>query len=459
MAFSTAPSRVYPDWPPRARLEWGGTVGVVGTPTAVLGAGSFGTCLAMLSARDHDVKIWSRREDVAESINRDRRNSRYLSNFELPDRIEATTDLRDALAGRELVIIAVPEPLPARRHDARRAPYVEPGAIVVSAVKGIEFETGLDHARGAGGGPRRGASPPLGRAVGPVLRRRDRPDRQPTVVTLACREEAYRDLGAGNALNCPWFRCYTHQRHHGRRDRRRPQERDRDRRWACRDGHGRPGHNARAALMTRGLAEITRIGVALGAEPETFLGLAGMGDLLLTCTGDLSRNRRVGPGPRPGPQARRDRGGAGRGRGGRSQTTRRRRAGWRSGWASRRRSRARSVCRAGRGRRAPLEAGHAPDDAAAAERAGSDTRSVDAGSARLYRSHLLAPHFASTCFKRTRAQINSHLGRGRNPLESLGSRHFWKPIFDLSWRARVKFRLPHPNDAARPGSPRDLCPN
>ena len=70
------------------------------TPTAVLGAGSFGTCLASLGAREHDVKIWARREDVAESINRDHRNPRYLSEFPLPENLEATTDLRDALSGR-----------------------------------------------------------------------------------------------------------------------------------------------------------------------------------------------------------------------------------------------------------------------------------------------------------------------------------------------------------------------
>jgi len=96
----------------------------------------------MLSAREHDVKIWSRRQDVAESINRDRRNPRYLSQFEIPERIEATCHLRDALAGRELVIIAVPSQS-LREVMLEAGPFIEPGAIVVSAVKGIEFETGL----------------------------------------------------------------------------------------------------------------------------------------------------------------------------------------------------------------------------------------------------------------------------------------------------------------------------
>jgi len=263
----------------------------VSTPTAVLGAGSFGSCLAMLCAREHDVKIWSRRPDVAESINRERRNPRYLSQFEFPERVEATGDLRDALAGRELVIIAVPSH--SLREVMREAgPFIEPGAVVVSAVKGIEFETGLtmngvlEEVLDAEHHPRLVALSGPSFAV-------EIASRQPTVVTLACREEAFA-ISVQATLSCPWFRCYTHSDVIGV-----------ETAGALKnviaiavgmaDGID-SGHNARAALMTRGLAEITRIGVAQGAEPETFLGLSGMGDLLLTCTGDLSRNRRVGLG-------------------------------------------------------------------------------------------------------------------------------------------------------------------
>ena len=261
------------------------------TPTAVLGAGSFGTCLAMLGAREHDVKLWARSEGTVEAINRDRHNPRYLSEFELPERIEATTDLREALAGRELVILAVPShSLRAVMQEA--GPYIEPGAIVVSAVKGIEYETGLtmhgvledvldpEH------------HPRIVALSGPSFAREIARQR-PTVVTLACREEAFA-IAVQATLSCPWFRCYTQTDVIGV-----------ETAGALKnviaiavgmsDG-AEAGLNARAALMTRGLAEITRIGVAQGAEPETFLGLAGMGDLLLTCTGDLSRNRRVGLG-------------------------------------------------------------------------------------------------------------------------------------------------------------------
>lgn len=274
-----------------APVDSGGKVGRVSTPTAVLGAGSFGTCLAMHCAREHDVKIWSRRADVAESINRDRRNPRYLSEYALPDRVEATTDLQDALAGRELVIIAVPS------HSLRdvmtaASPYIEPGAIIVSAVKGIEFETGhtmhkvLEDVLDPDHHPRLVAL--SGPSFAAEIARQ-----KPTVVTVACREEAYA-ISVQATLSNAWFRCYTQTDIVGV-----------ETAGALKnviaiavgmsDGQ-EGGHNARAALMTRGLAEITRIGVAQGAEPETFLGLSGMGDLLLTCTGDLSRNRRVGLG-------------------------------------------------------------------------------------------------------------------------------------------------------------------
>ena len=261
------------------------------TPIAVLGAGSFGTCLAMLSAREHDVKIWSRRADVAEAINRHHRNPSHLQDFELSERIEATSELAEAVAGAELVIMAVPSQS-LREVTEAAAPFIEPGAIIVTAVKGIEYETGLtmhgvleeilgeDHA------------PRIVALSGPSFAR-EIANRQPTVVTLACREETYA-IAVQATLSCPWFRSYTQSDIMGV-----------EIAGALKnviaiaigmsDGLD-SGQNARAALMTRGLAEITRIGVALGAEPATFLGLSGIGDLLLTCTGDLSRNRRVGLG-------------------------------------------------------------------------------------------------------------------------------------------------------------------
>jgi glycerol-3-phosphate dehydrogenase (NAD(P)+) len=245
----------------------------------------------MLSAREHDVKIWSRSEDVAITINREHRNPRYLDDFELPERIEATTDLAEAVAGAELVIVAVPSQS-LREVMTEAGPLIEPGAIIVSAVKGIEYETGLTMHGVLEDVLDEEHHPRIVALSGPSFAR-EIANRQPTVVTLACREEAYA-ISVQATLSCPWFRCYTQSDIMGV-----------EIAGALKnviaiaigmsDGL-ESGHNARAALMTRGLAEITRIGVARGAEPATFLGLAGMGDLLLTCTGDQSRNRRVGLG-------------------------------------------------------------------------------------------------------------------------------------------------------------------
>ncbi len=259
------------------------------TPVAVIGAGSFGTCLALLCSRENDVVLWARSKDIAEAINLDHRNPRYLSESLLPESVRATTDLEEALSGREMVICAVPS------HGVREvmtaaAPHLSPESILVSAVKGIEYETGmtmsqvLEDVLPAGHHPRIvGLSGP---SFAPEIARK-----LPTVVTLACREEAYA-ISVQATLSCPWFRCYSNTDVVGV-----------EIGGALKNviaiaigiGDGQSmGHNSRAALMTRGLAEITRLGVRLGAERSTFLGLSGMGDLLLTCTGNLSRNRRVG---------------------------------------------------------------------------------------------------------------------------------------------------------------------
>ncbi len=259
------------------------------TPVAVLGAGSFGTCLAVLAAREHEVTIWAREPAVAAAIARERRNPRYLSEVELPANLRATSDLGEALEGRELVICAVPSH-GVRTVMAEAAQRIDPDAILVSTVKGIEVESGmlmhqvfedlLDpsfHAR-------------LVVLSGPSFAR-EVAVRQPTAVTLACREEAYA-ISVQTALSCPWFRCYTHDDVVGTEVGGALKNVVAIAVGMC-DGLGR-GLNARAGLMTRGLREITRLGVALGANPLTFQGLSGMGDLILTCTGDLSRNRRVG---------------------------------------------------------------------------------------------------------------------------------------------------------------------
>ena len=258
-------------------------------PIAVLGAGSFGTCLALLCAREHDVMLWSRSPGLADAINREGRNPKYLSHVQIPERVRATADLREALADRELVIFAVPS------HGVwdvirRAAQHVPRGAIVVSTVKGIELgswmrvDQMLEQELPAEHHPR------LTYLSGPSFAR-EIADGRPTAVTIACREEAYA-ISVQESISSPWFRCYTSTDVVGVEIGGALKNVVAIAVGIC-DGL-ELGLNARAAVMTRGLREITRLGVKMGADPFTFLGLAGMGDLVLTCTGDLSRNRRVG---------------------------------------------------------------------------------------------------------------------------------------------------------------------
>jgi glycerol-3-phosphate dehydrogenase (NAD(P)+) len=261
----------------------------VAIPVAVLGAGSFGTCLAMLCAREHDVTIWAREPAIADAIRRERRNPRYLTDLALPETLRATSDLSEALAGRELVICAVPS------HGVRdvmtaASSFLSPEAVVVSTVKGIELgswmrmdqvlEEVLDPVH----------HPKLVFLSGPSFAR-EVADGRPTAVTLACRIESYA-ISVQQSISSPWFRCYTHTDVIGTELGGALKNVIAIAVGIC-DGLGL-GLNARAGVMTRGLREITRLGSEQGADPLTFLGLAGMGDLVLTCTGDLSRNRQVG---------------------------------------------------------------------------------------------------------------------------------------------------------------------
>ncbi|MEE3326480.1 MAG: NAD(P)H-dependent glycerol-3-phosphate dehydrogenase [Myxococcota bacterium] len=268
-----------------------GTFSRVSLPVAVLGAGSFGTCLAMLCSRNGEVRLWTRNPAAAEWIDRERCNPRHLSDLQLADNVKATSSLESALRGAELVLVAVPS------HSLRgvleeAAAWIEPGAIVLSCAKGIEFETGLLMHQVMEEVLPPQHQPRIAGLSGPSFAR-EIAERRPTVVTVACREVAYA-IAVQTTLSCPWFRCYSSNDMIGV-----------EVGGALKnvvaiavgmsDGMGM-GTNTRAALMTRGLAEITRLAVAMGGKAETLGGLSGMGDLVLTCTGDLSRNRRVGLG-------------------------------------------------------------------------------------------------------------------------------------------------------------------
>lgn len=258
-------------------------------PVGVLGGGSFGTCLAILCAQHGDVTLWSRHEDVADTINTEHRNPRYLRDAEIAPNVCASTDLASVVANKELIVCAVPSHA-LRDVMAKAVPHLADGAIVVSAVKGIETETGMTMHQVLEDVLPRAHHARIVCLSGPSFAK-EIAQHKPTVVTVACAEEVYA-ISVQATLSCPWFRCYTSTDVMGVELGGALKNVIAIAVGMC-DGQG-AGHNTRAAIMTRGLAEITRLGIRMGADPTTFLGLSGMGDLILTCTGDLSRNRHVG---------------------------------------------------------------------------------------------------------------------------------------------------------------------
>jgi glycerol-3-phosphate dehydrogenase (NAD(P)+) len=256
---------------------------------AVVGAGSWGTTLAALLARKgHDVILWSFEDDVVTSVNRDHLNP-YLEGVTLPHGLRCTTDLAAAVRDAELVVSVSPSQFVGRVMKAA-APDIAPDALVVSASKGIELDTlrRMDQVLGD-------LLPPSVMARFCVLSgpsfAAEVARGAPTAVVVAGRN-AQSTMRAQTLFQNESFRVYTN-----------PDVVGVELAGAlknviavaagCTAGLGF-GHNTMAALITRGLAEITRLGVAMGAEKATFSGLAGMGDLVLTCTGSLSRNRTVG---------------------------------------------------------------------------------------------------------------------------------------------------------------------
>ncbi len=254
---------------------------------AVVGAGAWGTALAtVLAENGHDVVVWAFEPDVADAINTRHENPRFLPGVTLATTIRATHDEAAALREAEFVVLATPSHV--LRQVARAcAPAVAIEATLVVATKGIEEDTlALMTDIVAAELPGR----PVIAFSGPSFAA-EVAARQPTAIVAASRDAAAATRVQA-VFSSPSFRVYTHDDVTG---------------VALggalknvmavatgiSDGLGL-GFNARAALITRGLAEITRLGVRLGAMPATFAGLAGVGDLVLTCTGSLSRNRSVG---------------------------------------------------------------------------------------------------------------------------------------------------------------------
>ncbi len=253
---------------------------------AVLGAGAWGSALAGVLAPRHRVTLWARDPAQAQAIARTRRNARYLPEIELPEALRVTADLDAALAQAELVIVATPvaglRELLLRLAAARSTPPL------VWLCKGFEQGSGLlphqvvEAVRGARspGGALSGPSFALEVAQG-----------LPCALTLASRDAAFAREAAA-LLHGGRMRVYYSDDVIGVEVGGAVKNVMAIAVGMC-DGLGL-GQNARAALVTRSLAEMTRLGVALGGRAETIMGLSGAGDLILTATGDLSRNRRVG---------------------------------------------------------------------------------------------------------------------------------------------------------------------
>jgi glycerol-3-phosphate dehydrogenase (NAD(P)+) len=252
----------------------------------LLGAGAWGTALAIAFADKHQVTLWSREADVAAELRESRENRRFFPGYRLPDAVDVTTDFAAAVSAAELLIIATPIAGLRPTVENLRAHGVRLPLLWVC--KGFEAGSGkLPHQVV---GEVLGPDAVFGALSGPSFAEEVAAG-QPTAIALAANDPAFA-REAARQLHAARLRIYANDDLVGVEVGGAVKNVLAIATGVC-DGLGL-GLNSRAALMTRGLAEIARLGVALGAQRETFLGLAGMGDLILTCTGDLSRNRRVG---------------------------------------------------------------------------------------------------------------------------------------------------------------------
>jgi glycerol-3-phosphate dehydrogenase (NAD(P)+) len=257
---------------------------------AVIGAGSWGTTLAdLLAKKGHAVTLWAYERELVQEMRESRENTLFLPGITLSEKLAFTNDLAEAYAGSTMVLCVVPSQL-VRRVMGNSLPFLLPGTVIVSASKGIEVETLATVSEIYREILPEGLYAKFAALSGPSFAR-EVAQEMPTAVTVAAdSEEVARRVQ--EAFNTSYFRVYRNEDVVGV-----------ELGGAIKnviaiaagisDGLGF-GSNTRAALITRGLAEMTRLGQAMGAQPGTFAGLAGMGDLVLTCTGDLSRNRTVG---------------------------------------------------------------------------------------------------------------------------------------------------------------------
>lgn len=258
---------------------------------AVLGAGAWGTALAALAAQRHEVLLWARDAAQADRIRLTRRNDRYLPGVALPAGLGLGSDLPAAFRHADEGLLIVASPMSGLRGLLQAAPAGQP---VVWLCKGFEAGSGaLGHEIAREVSPGRAAAVLSGPSFAAEVARA-----QPTAL-VAASESPELSARVVEAFHSEVLRVYTSSDIVGvevggaLKNVLAIAAGMLDGLGAASPGQG-PGLNARAALLTRGLAEISRLGVALGARPDTFMGLSGLGDLVLTATGDLSRNRRLG---------------------------------------------------------------------------------------------------------------------------------------------------------------------
>jgi glycerol-3-phosphate dehydrogenase (NAD(P)+) len=254
----------------------------------VVGAGAWGTTLAkLLAEKGHSVMLWVWEPELAHTMAREHENAIYLPGVELPDTLEVTTSLAQAARGRSALLLVTPSHI-LRSVFSNLVPSIDPSITLISATKGLEQDSCLTMSQ-----VMRQVAPQMKALAvlsGPSFAK-EVCRGLPAAVVAASDEEATAKR-VQTLLNTPAFRVYAGRDPLGV-----------ELGGAIKnviaiaagvvDGLGL-GHNALAALVTRGLREISRLGVAMGAHAETFAGLAGLGDLVLTCTGDLSRNRQLG---------------------------------------------------------------------------------------------------------------------------------------------------------------------
>jgi len=259
---------------------------------AIIGAGAWGTGLAMVLGRkkSHAVRLGANEPDVCESIAESHVNERFLPGFRLPESVQATNDLSNALEGADVVVSVMPSQH-CRSLFVRMAPNLRPETLFVSCTKGLEDRTLLRMTEVIADVLRaRKLIPRVGALSGPSFAKEvARGD--PTAVTVASTDSELA-RAVQDAFNDSRFRVYTNDDVIGVELGGALKNIIAIAAGVC-AGLGL-GHNSAAALITRGLAEIARLTVACGGRLDTTAGLAGLGDLVLTCTGDLSRNRSVG---------------------------------------------------------------------------------------------------------------------------------------------------------------------